>query len=334
MSRHVQTYGPAVRIGNWNEDIYLEEGILKDFIAKKENGQLLIQRIQNILDTFLKKTELSVTQDGFVHFGDKVMVINPGQEPSDVPLIQMAPPRKPVSISINAEESMLYNDNNIKPPVELTGSKIMNPCRRNTLIITTVDGTPNGETLCFGQPFTLATLPGYTSNMKLWSDHLRFNQRSRKSNSQLVNFVNETNYMCVWHALALDPQQRLETEGLPIPANAKIVIHHCKTGEKLCLMSEVGVKTPFGREFEIVANTQLDPHNAEKDSNHWVFVTGNPEDTTTTVEQRVQKNVNDDDELNEQAAEEESRKHWLHPKPNDAKPTCSTYGNPNAPQFS
>lgn len=322
MSRHsaINEYSSSVRVGKWNEELYLEEALLKDFIAKKENGQLLIQRIQNILDTFLKKTELSVTDDGFVHFGDKVMVVNPGQEILEVPLTQIKPARLPHSLSLNADESMLYYDETIKPPIDLSASRLLNPCKRNTWVITSVDGTPNGEKLCFGQPFTLASLPGYTSNLKLWSDHIRFNQRAKRSNKQLVNCVCDVDYMCVWNALIADPQQRLETEGLPVPANTKIVIHHCKTGEKLAMLDNQPLKTPFGRELEIVAETLLDPHNAEKDLNHWNFVTGNPPDSTETLTNRVKKVISEDDEVDANEKAENERKHWTKVNPEDEKP--------------
>jgi len=309
-NRWVNRYGPGTKVGNWHEENEMQDAVLKDFIAKKENGTLLIQRIQNILDTFLKKTELTVTKDGFVHFGDKVMVVNPGQEVADVPLTQLSPARLPYSLSINAEESMLYFDPNIMPPVDLSASRLLNPCKRNTFTITSIDGTPIGETLCFGQPFTISTQPGYTANLKLWSDHIRFNQRARKSKKQLVTFTNVSNYMCVWKVLCLDPQQRLETEGLPIPANTKVVIHHCKTGEKLSILDNVHLKTPFGDDFEVVACTHLDSHMAEKDLNHWSFVTGNPEDTPNIVEQRVKKNIDDDEQINKMQQEEEDRKFW------------------------
>jgi len=215
-----RTYNPSVRVGNWCEDIHLEEGILKDFIAKKEKGELLIQRIQNILDTILKQTELTASTDGFVHMGDKIMVVNPGQDVNNVPLHQLDHARLPHSLAMNADESMLFYDRCIKAPCEISASRVLNPCKRNTFVITSVDGTALGETLCFGQPFTLSTLPGYTADLKLWSDHVRFNQRARKSKLQIANFIKEMNYMCVWKVLSHEPLQRLETEGLPVPVGA------------------------------------------------------------------------------------------------------------------
>jgi len=35
----------------------------------------------------------------------------------------------------------------------------------------------------------------------------------------------------------------------------------------------VNLRTPFGRECEVVAKTELDSHKAETPNNHWVFIT-------------------------------------------------------------
>ena len=50
-----RTYNPSVRVGNWIEDICLEEDLLKDFLDKKDKGQLTIQKTHNFLNTVLKK---------------------------------------------------------------------------------------------------------------------------------------------------------------------------------------------------------------------------------------------------------------------------------------
>ncbi|CAB1331744.1 unnamed protein product, partial [Coregonus sp. 'balchen'] len=38
---HVRTYRPNVRVGNWREDVTLEEDTLKDFLERKERGELM-----------------------------------------------------------------------------------------------------------------------------------------------------------------------------------------------------------------------------------------------------------------------------------------------------
>jgi hypothetical protein len=45
-------YVPRVLVGNWNEDQCVEETILKDFLAKKEHGDLKIDRYEAPLRHF------------------------------------------------------------------------------------------------------------------------------------------------------------------------------------------------------------------------------------------------------------------------------------------
>ena len=89
----IRTYNSQVRVGNWNEDICLEEDLLKgertqmtsigwplnlDFLERKENGTLLIQKKAKLRELFLSEVELTESKDGYIHFGDKVMIMNQG----------------------------------------------------------------------------------------------------------------------------------------------------------------------------------------------------------------------------------------------------------------
>ena len=62
------------RIGNWNEDIELEEIRLKDYLKKKEQGNLVVLEKQAKLEKSLQPATLSVPDDGLLHFGMTAMV--------------------------------------------------------------------------------------------------------------------------------------------------------------------------------------------------------------------------------------------------------------------
>ena len=57
---NTRTYNPSVRVGNWSEDLCLEEDLLKDFLEKKDNGLLMIQKTHNFLNTVMKAVRCSV----------------------------------------------------------------------------------------------------------------------------------------------------------------------------------------------------------------------------------------------------------------------------------
>lgn len=257
----VRTYNPSVLIGNWNEDVCLEEDKLKDFLEKKENGELLIQKASNLLQNILKKVTLSVSHDGYLHFGDTVCIFNPSTE---------------TTLSANMAESKMHDEKRLVGPCDVSASKIVDPCIRNTFMI---GPRPNGEgVLRFNEPFTLSTLPGVGGELKLMSDRVSFNECAKKSRQQKVTLDENTTFMSHWRILCFDPQQRLETEGMPVPANTKIILNHVKTNQNLAALSQFSFRTPFGRELEIAAKTEVDSHKAETPCNHWVFRTREVQD--------------------------------------------------------
>jgi len=95
----------------------------------------------------------------------------------------------------------------------------------------------------------------------------------KKSRHQEVILNKDTFYPSHWEILHMDPRERLETEGLPVKANEKVLINHCKTNQRLAVLSEFAFRTQFGLEFEVVAKTKLDSHKAEQAVNHWMLVT-------------------------------------------------------------
>lgn len=52
-------------------------------------------------------------------------------------------------------------------------------------------------------------------------------------------------------------------------------------------------RTPFGRECEVVAKTEVDSHKAETPSNHWVFITREVKDAAVEYEQEREQEFKD-----------------------------------------
>ena len=53
--------------------------MILDFLERKENGTLLIQKKAKLRELFLSEVELTESKDGYIHFGDKVMIMNQGR---------------------------------------------------------------------------------------------------------------------------------------------------------------------------------------------------------------------------------------------------------------
>jgi len=253
----IRTYNPKVRVGNWNEDICLEEDKVKDFLDKKARGELQTQKSSNLLATILKKTDLETDFDGYLHFGDKVCIHNPSSDSV---------------LAAYMSQSKAHEATCIEGPCDVSGAKSPNPCMRNVFQITSVNDAREADVLMYGQDFCLKTLPGAGGALTLQSDCKSFMKSAKKSREQAVWLSDEVSYHSYWKCLCFDPQMRLETEGTPVPANALLLISHCKTNRNLAAMTDYTFRTPFGREHEIATVTKLNSHKAEDKINHWQFV--------------------------------------------------------------
>ena len=67
------------------------------------------------------QVDLSPNYDGFVHFGDNVSLFNPELE---------------LVVSANMSESKMYDAVSIEGPCAVSGSKVIEPCVRNTFVVT------------------------------------------------------------------------------------------------------------------------------------------------------------------------------------------------------
>ncbi|XP_069018874.1 cilia- and flagella-associated protein 161 isoform X2 [Embiotoca jacksoni] len=240
----IRTYNSSVKIGNWNEDLCLEEDAKEEYLEKKERGELAAQKVDFLKENILRPVNLSVTNDGGLHFGDVIMLVNMGGENSE---------RSVVSINADINSLTKTPSPGIQIPCAVSAGKSVQPCTRTAFIITSVDGSPEGSMLRFEQSFALKTTSGFARGLNLTSDLQSF--------QKVVHF---------------DPQERLEYEDQPVPANVKVVIIHCKTNQALAVLGDRVFWTTYGKEYEVTAHTFLDCYKVEKDNNHWILCTSDP----------------------------------------------------------
>lgn len=274
----VRTYNPSVRVGNWNEDIQLEEDTLKDFLQKRENGELLYQKRTKLEQTIFKKIDLSISRDGLVHFGDKVNIRCPAAL-DRTQYFAHKEPRNECNLAVVPQVNKILYSSKFEGPCSVTGCRDVAPNLRSTFVIKSPDGTPDGEPLRYGQVFYLCTMDNEGGNLYLHSDRVTLHKSSTKSRHQEVSLVCEPSFLTEWKILHIKPKLRMEYEGIPVPANCKIIFHHVKTGQNLSVEEDICIRTSFGtREYEISSHTYLDSHRADMEQNHWQIVMGVPGD--------------------------------------------------------
>ncbi|KAK5867459.1 hypothetical protein PBY51_011951 [Eleginops maclovinus] len=260
-------YRTSVKIGNWNEDMRLEEDAKKEYQEKKDRGDHTAQKVDFLKQHILRPLDLTVTNDGKLHFGDIVMLVNMGGEE-----------RACSALSINAD---INSFNRIPSPGILSPCGVVagigiQACPRTAFIITSVDGSPEGSSLHFDQSFALKTTSGFARGLYLTSDLQSFQKCAKKSRLQEVNLEDTSSFLSWWKIVHFDPQERLEYEGQPVPANMSVLIIHCKTNQALAVLGDHIIWNIYGKEYEMTAHTFLDSHKAEQDNNHWILCTSDP----------------------------------------------------------
>ncbi|XP_055132878.2 cilia- and flagella-associated protein 161 isoform X3 [Symphalangus syndactylus] len=207
-------YGPGVRIGNWNEDVYLEEELMKDFLEKRDKGKLLIQRSRRLKQNLLRQMQLSVSEDGYIHYGDKVMLVNPDDPDTEADVFLGGD----LSLCMTPDEIQSHLKDELEVPCGLSAVQAKTPIGRNTFIILSVHRDATGQVLRYGQDFCLGITGGFDNKMLyLSSDHRTLLKSSKRSWLQEVYLTDEVSHMNCWQAAFPNPQLRLEYEGFPVP---------------------------------------------------------------------------------------------------------------------
>ncbi|XP_062439695.1 cilia- and flagella-associated protein 161 isoform X2 [Rhea pennata] len=156
-------YSRGVRVGNWSEDAALAEELLEDFRRKKERGELLIQRSKKLRDNLLRKVKLSLPKDGFVHFGDTVMLLSPDNNKSSMENYPGVCGK--LALAVDLDEIAMFSAKSLQAPCGVSAVKSTDPIGRNTFCILSVDGGSVGEPVKFGQKFGLGAAGGFSDQM-------------------------------------------------------------------------------------------------------------------------------------------------------------------------
>ncbi|KAI8789939.1 cilia- and flagella-associated protein 161 [Biomphalaria glabrata] len=272
---HVRTYSPSVRVGNWNEEIQLEEDTLKDFLHRRANGQLQIQKSSGIIGKMTNPVQLSTSPDGHIRFGDTVLIVNKGNPDRTVYGVGQYP-RDDSALAVHIPDLNNESDGGSSAASLLVlGTKKLSPCIRTAFkVLPANEYAQIGEKLRYSQPFYLVTAAPEIGQLALYSDVTLFSRCTDKARHQVAHLVPQFSFQCSWQIEHKNPLLRLEYEHEPVKANDACVIQHCKTRQNLCVEENYMINTFFGREYEISAHTYLDSHKAEKPVNLWMLVMG------------------------------------------------------------
>lgn len=228
-------YGPKCRIGNWSEDLELEEIKLKDFLKKKEIGGLFVNSKQQQLEECLQQGELSEDPTGQMRFGHRFMLVNHQSEG-----FLCANPHDKVH---KAEDSYA-----------LTCGSNPNPCVRNIFEVVREDENDgfDDDALHYGQNFRIKMMPfaGIKESVYVHSELVTNLAAAKFSRHQEVVVYPKPIGQTLWQALHPDTQVRFEMEGQEIKAGEPVVLRHVHTGSFLS-SDKIPYHNIFGPESEV-----------------------------------------------------------------------------------
>jgi len=228
-------YQHRVRIGNWSEDLELEEIKLKDYLKKKETGSLLVNAKQQQLEECLQRAELTPTPDGSLRFGCQVMLFNHQSK-----CFMAANPYDSVT---KAHEAFMLNTGN-------NG----NACVRNVFELVRADEDDGFEddVVHYGQklrcklkPFSKIPCETY-----MHSEMVTGLAAAKFSRHQEVSALAAPTGETLWQILYPDTATRFEMDGEAVPAGSPLCLRHVATGSFLA-SDEIPYQNIFGTEFEV-----------------------------------------------------------------------------------
>lgn len=231
-------YSYNVKIGNWNEEKELQELRMKEYLHRKEKGQLLVHTVQQHLNRSLQEVGLTYSKDGYIHVGDHIMLYSVQTEGV---------------LSVDCSDKLSSSDEGYACTTStLTQAHVA----RNVFVI---EGYGNnirhGDVLKLGQPFRLRINPALlTEGVYLQSQPMSALSCSKVSRMQEVGMVKINSYDTVWIAQFKDSTKRFEMEGQPVPANAEIVLFHAATKNALS-SDKLIYHNDFGQEYEVCCKT-------------------------------------------------------------------------------
>jgi hypothetical protein len=165
-----------------------------------------VQKKTNFLKTILRNVELSKPSDGYLHIGDRVCLLHT--------------PTKTV-VSAHVTSARAFDATRLESGCGVTCSRQLTPCPRNVFVITSYgeQEAKEGEVVCYGQPVALVTLPDEGGQLGLHSDRATFTKHSRFSREQEVLLEEDISYNSAWKFICFSQDERLETEGTPVPVS-------------------------------------------------------------------------------------------------------------------
>ncbi|XP_043477271.1 uncharacterized protein LOC122508174 [Leptopilina heterotoma] len=146
-------YNGKVLIGNWNEDRELEKVKIADYVKKRDNNELVIQKIRTLFHNMCREIDLYKTEN-YIEFGNRIQIYAP--DVRNIGENNGETEKFGVIISVTIPRNAIGKIERFTDQMPIVCAAISEPCTRNTFTILASDWNKrDGEKLLFGQTFIL-----------------------------------------------------------------------------------------------------------------------------------------------------------------------------------
>eukprot|EP01006_Ploeotia_vitrea_P000653 TRINITY_DN103415_c0_g1_i1.p1 TRINITY_DN103415_c0_g1~~TRINITY_DN103415_c0_g1_i1.p1 ORF type:complete len:564 (-),score=63.52 TRINITY_DN103415_c0_g1_i1:59-1675(-) len=265
-------YSAKTLLGNYSEDIQLEENKIREYLKGKRTGSGSAGRVGKLRKHLEPYFLTPRNDDGNVHFGDVVMLQNAATDAFlSTDLDDKLGPTKFGVSAAHAKGPMQRNSFRI---VKATDNKLNKRTEAQFVSL------KEGEVLHYNQKFYLindALNPD--GKMYLHSEAYTAMVQSRVTKRQQVCLSMIPSWDVCWEVLPVEVSKRTALDGKPVPANTAVVFSHCPTSQYLSAEKGKAITTTFGAEAEVCCWRQS--HTSAKfmniqetvPCNMWAFVT-------------------------------------------------------------
>lgn len=250
-------FSPVTRVGNWQEEIALEEAKIANFQKRSLNGNLSIRKLESKMSLCNEIVPHTYSDDGLIRFGDTILL----EHESTHTILAC----DPFEESVTGQEKYLVSTIVQEPvPKAMNAFRVVRPPQRQCNLNDNMDD----PVLHIGQPFLLACneslLVSPNSNIlspTLYLSSTKKNERTatKRTNRQMVYMSPHNDGEAVWIAIIpskgrANASERFLAMGLPLSIRDAVQITHRQTNMYLTCDAQTRTQTEFGVEYEAFAD--------------------------------------------------------------------------------
>eukprot|EP01033_Poteriospumella_lacustris_P014585 gene14585-10428_t len=250
-------FSSVTRIGNWQEEIALEESKVDNFRTKSNMGNLSLRKLESKVATCSQIVPHTFSADGVIRFGDSVIL----RHDTSGSILACDPYE---AVDISPETSLITTIVEQPVPHARNTFRIVRPPKRMQDILDREDDA----VVRIGQPFLLACneslLVQADSNLlapTLYLASTKKNERTatKRTNRQMVYMTTSLDSDCIWSATIPSRGKANGTErflqvGQPITVDTSYQFTHRQTNMYLTCDPKMSMNTEFGLEYECYAD--------------------------------------------------------------------------------